>query len=448
MIDIGLLAAVLTGVAVLIFLILYFKIQPFLALLIASIGVGLMAGMAPMAVLARVQEGMAGTLGFIAIVVGLGAMLGAILENSGGIQTLAASILKGGGENKVSLKLMFTGFLVSIPVFFDVGVVLLMPVVYALQRKTGHSLLKYGIPLLAGLAITHAFVPPTPGPVAVANILGADMGWVIVLGLFAGLPAAFFAGPVFGNFIAEKIKITAPEEIAHSREQNNLPSVGLIVLLLAVPLILIFMSTLAQMAPQNFQQSNPDLITLLSFIGHPFSALIIANLLVWYVLGTRRGASRKELLNISNRSLQPVGLIILVTGAGGAFKEILTETEAGLMIADFLMAKGMSAIFFAYLAAVAIRLLQGSSTVAMITSAGMSAAVLAGTELSPVQLAATVIAIAAGASIYSHVNDSGFWLVSKYFGMTEKQTLKSWSIMTTIVSLVGFAVSLLAWSFG
>ncbi|MBS9525399.1 gluconate:H+ symporter [Litoribacter alkaliphilus] len=447
MIDFGLLTAVLVGVAVLIFLILYFKIQPFLALLIASISVGLMAGMGPLDVLASVQDGMAGTLGFIAIVVGLGAMLGAILENSGGIQTLAASILKGGGENKVSFKLMFTGFLVSIPVFFDVGVVLLMPVVYALQRKTGKSLLKYGIPLVAGLAITHAFVPPTPGPVAVANILGADMGWVIVIGIVAGIPAAFMAGPFFGNFIARRINITAPDEITHAEGQSKLPSVALIVLLLAVPLILIFMSTLAQMAPMDFQAANPNLITSLRFIGHPFSALIIANLLVWYILGLKKGSTKKELLAISNRSLEPAGLIILVTGAGGVFKEILTQTEAGLMIADFLMAKGMNAIFFGYLAAAAIRLLQGSSTVAMITSAGMTAAVLAGSEINSVQLAASVIAIAAGASIYSHVNDSGFWLVSKYFGMTEKQTLKSWSIMTTIVSLVGFAVSLLAWSF-
>jgi gluconate transporter len=445
MIESVLLLAVIAGVGVLLLLILYLKIQPFLSLLIASMVVGLVAGMEVSAILQSIQQGMGSTLGFIATVVGLGAMLGAILENSGGVQTLASAILKRGGDQRASWGLMFTGFLVSIPVFFDVGVVLLMPVVYALQRKSGKSLLHYGIPLLAGLAITHAFIPPTPGPVAVADILGADLGWVILLGILAGLPAAVLAGPLFGKFIGEKIKVVSPEAMDEQVSQHQLPSVSLIISLLAVPLLLILLNTFAQMSPRAAWEGREVLLETISFVGHPFTALIIANLLAWYLLGIRKGVKKDILLDISNKSLAPAGLIILVTGAGGVFKEVLTQTGAGLMIADFLMEKGMAAIFFAYIAAAAIRLLQGSSTVAMITSAGMTASVVEGMAFSEIKMAAVVIAIAAGASIYSHVNDSGFWLVNKYFGMSESQTLKSWSVMTTIVSLVGFTVSLGIW---
>jgi len=444
MIDPTLLWAVLVGVSVLLILILYFKIQAFLSLLISSISVGLVAGMPVRDILLSVQQGMASTLGFIAIVVGLGAMLGAILENSGGVQSLASFVLKRAGEKNASWALMITGFLVSIPVFFDVGVVLLIPIVYALQKNTGRSLLYYGIPLLAGLAITHAFIPPTPGPVAVADILGADLGWVILFGFMAGIPAAVISGPIFGKFIANRIMVTAPDSYVDPPSDRKLPSVSMVGGLLGLPLVLILLNTFSQTL---FDEAAfpASFLEILAFVGHPFTALIIANLLAWYFLGIRRGYSKNELLNVSSQSLGPAGVIILITGAGGVFKEILTQTGAGLMLANYLMEVGFAPIVFGYIASALIRLLQGSSTVAMITSAGMTAAVLEGVDYSDFQKAALVIAIAAGASIYSHVNDSGFWLVSKYFGMEETQTLRSWSVMTTLISVVGFAVSLLLW---
>jgi len=444
MIDPTLLMAVLVGVSVLLILILYFKIQAFLSLLISSISVGIVAGMPVREILLSVQQGMASTLGFIAIVVGLGAMLGAILENSGGVQALAAFVLKRAGEKNASWALMITGFLVSIPVFFDVGVVLLIPIVYALQKNTGRSLLYYGIPLLAGLAITHAFIPPTPGPVAVADILGADLGWVILFGFMAGIPAAVISGPIFGRFIAKRIMVTAPESYVDPPSDRKLPSVSMVGALLGLPLVLILLNTFSQTI-FNGDTFPPAFLEILAFVGHPFTALIIANLLAWYFLGIRRGYTKHELLDVSSQSLGPAGVIILITGAGGVFKEILTQTGAGLMLANYLMEVGFAPIVFGYIAAALIRLLQGSSTVAMITSAGMTAAVLEGVDYSDFQKAALVIAIAAGASIYSHVNDSGFWLVSKYFGMEETQTLRSWSVMTTLISLVGFAVSFLLW---
>jgi gluconate transporter len=444
MIDITLLWAVAIGISVLLILILYFKIQAFLSLLISSISVGLVAGMPARDILLSVQQGMASTLGFIAIVVGLGAMLGAILENSGGVQALASFVLKRAGEKRASWALMITGFLVSIPVFFDVGVVLLIPIVYALQKNTGRSLLYYGIPLLAGLAITHAFIPPTPGPVAVADILGADLGWVILFGFVAGIPAAIISGPLFGRYIAKKIIVVAPASYVDPPSDRKLPSVSMVGALLGLPLVLILTNTFSQTI-FNGSTISPGFLEILAFVGHPFTALIIANLLAWYFLGIRRGYSKNELLNVSTQSLGPAGVIILITGAGGVFKEILTQTGAGLMLANYLMEVGFAPIVFGYIAAALIRLLQGSSTVAMITSAGMTAAVLEGMDYSDFKKAALVIAIAAGASIYSHVNDSGFWLVSKYFGMNETQTLRSWSVMTTLISFTGFGVSMILW---
>jgi gluconate transporter len=447
MIDYYLLFAVIAGISLLLILILYFKIQAFLSLLISSLAVGLLAGMPPADIISNIQQGMGSTLGFIAIVVGLGAMFGAILESSGGVQSLAAFILNRTGEKRASWALMVTGFLVSIPVFFDVGFVILVPVIYALQKKTGKSLLFYGIPLLAGLAITHAFIPPTPGPVAVADILGADLGWVILAGLAAGIPAAIISGPLFGQFIGKRIYAEPPAYTEPEASTLKLPSPGLIAGLVGLPLFLILFNTVLA-SPFASQISAPSSVkSIMSMLGHPFIALIIANLFAWYYLGIGRGFSRQSLLEISSKSLAPAGLIILITGAGGVFKQILTETGAGKMMAEIMTEYGFSALVFAFLTAAAIRIMQGSSTVAMITSAGMTASFLEGASYGDMQKALLVISIASGATILSHVNDSGFWLVSRYFGLTERQTLRSWTVMTTLIALSGLGMTLLISAF-
>lgn len=442
-----LLLAVVVGIAILLILILYFKIQAFLALLIASIVVGLMAGMPPLEIVNSVQVGMAGTLGFIAIVVGLGAMFGAILEHSGGVQSLASFILKKTGEKRAPWALMATGFMVAIPVFFDVGFVILVPVVYALQKKTGKSLLLYGIPLLAGLAITHSFIPPTPGPVAVADILGADLGWVILVGVLAGIPAAIISGPLFAKYIATKIHVLTPSFIEAETVPDKLPSPGLIAGLVGLPLVLILFNTVLNSPLAADFPLSDSLKDWLGMLGHPFIALIIANLFAWYFLGIRWGFSKNQLLEISSKSLAPAGLIILITGAGGVFKQILTETGAGEMLAETMTEYGFSALVFAFLTAAAIRVMQGSSTVAMITAAGMTASFVEGGAFSDFQKALLVITIASGATVLSHVNDSGFWLVSRYFGINERETLKSWTVMETLIGLTGFGVCLLINSF-
>ena len=439
MIDFTLIIAVLIGIAVLLFLILKLRIQAFIALLIASILVGVIAGMEPKAIIDTMQQGMGDTLGFVAMVVGLGAIFGSILEHSGGAEALAKHLLSKFGEKRASWALMLTGFFVAIPVFFDVAFIILVPLIYSLQRKTKKSLLFYGIPLLAGLTVTHSFIPPTPGPVAVADILKADLGWVITFGFLAGLPAAIISGPFFGKFVAKKIHVDAPTLEGDMSETENYPAVGLIGSIIGLPILLIVGNTVLNSPIADGLQISKGVKSWMQMIGHPFSALILANLIAWYVLGVARGLSSKSLLQITTKSMAPAGIIILLTGAGGVFKQMLVNTQTGEMLANYFAEQGVSLFLFAFLAAVLVRILQGSATVAMITAAGLTAPLLTG-NISDMDKALLVIAIASGASILSHVNDSGFWLVSKYLGLSEKQTFGSWTVMTTILAVVGFGV--------
>ncbi len=437
MIDYQLLLAVFIGVAVLLVLILYVRIQAFISLLIASIVVGLIAGMEPMQIIETIQTGMGNTLGFVAVVVGLGSMFGAILEHSGGAEALGNYMLEKLGEKNASWALMITGFFVAIPVFFDVAFIILIPIIYSLQRKSGKSLLLYAIPLLAGLAITHAFIPPTPGPVAVADILKADLGWVILFGFIVGIPTAILSGPLFGKYIAKRIFVSAPAMNEKEYKDQNFPGVILVLSIIAIPINLIVLNTIisSPLVPESLLSETTR--NWFRMIGHPFTALIIANLMAWYLLGIKRGFSKEKLFDITSKSMGPAGVIILLTGAGGVFKEMLVNTGTGEMIANYFSSVGISILLFAFIAAALIRILQGSSTVAMITSAGITSPLLMG-NMNEIDKALLVIVIASGASILSHVNDSGFWLVSKYLGLNEKQTFKSWTLMTTILATVGF----------
>ncbi len=433
------------AILLLLLLVLKLKINAFIALLIVSISVGLASGLSGVQVLKSIQDGMGGILGFVAVIVGLGAIFGQILEASGGAQSLATYLLKKFGEEKAPWALMIAGFIISIPVFLDVGFIILVPIIYALHKKTKKSLLFYAIPLLAGLAVTHAFIPPTPGPVAVAEILKADLGWVIMFGIIVGLPTAIVAGPVFGKIIAKKIQVNMPDFHIDTEDSSpqSIPPFGLIVGLIGLPILLIFLSTSVDVMAKNGYDVSPVLLDALSFIGHPFVALLIATLLSLYFLGVRRGFTNDQLLELSTKSLGPAGIIILITGAGGVFKQILIDSGIGEQLADGLLSYNFSPVILAYLLAVLIRVTQGSATVAMITAAGIIATLVGGLGYSEPYKALLVISIAAGSTILSHVNDSGFWLVGKYLGMTEKETLRSWTVMETIISLVGFALALL-----
>jgi Gnt-I system low-affinity gluconate transporter len=443
-----LLFLIVSAVGILLFLTLKVKINAFISLLITSVYVGILSGMSFAAIIKSIQEGMGGTLGFVATVVGLGAIFGQMLESSGGAQSLAHYLLNKFGKEKASWAMMVTGFIVAIPVFLDVAFIILVPIIYALSKDAKRSLLYYAIPLLAGLAVTHSFIPPTPGPIAVADIINAQLGWVIFFGFLLGFPTAVIAGPFFGRYIAKKINLQPPalyyNEEADISRQKDLPSFGMIALIIAMPLILILVNTFVTLL-LNKEILQPLVFwDILVFLGHPFVALILATLTAIHFLCLKRGMTRQQALDLSTKALGPAGIIILITGAGGVLRQILIDSGIGTIMAESIAGSAMPVILLAWLLAAVVRVTQGSATVAMITAAGIMAPVLEAFNLSDPHLALIVIAIASGATILSHVNDSGFWLVSKYLGMNEKQTLQSWTIMETIIALCGLTFSLVA----
>ena len=434
----------LLSIVLLLFLALKLKIHAFPALLIVSIFLGISMGMPLTSILESMTAGMSSTLGFVATVVGIGAIFGQMLEASGGAEALARFLIDRYGKEKAPYSLAFAGFMVAIPVFLDVGFIILVPVIYALAKDTKKSLLCYAIPLLAGLAVAHAFIPPTPGPVAVAEIMGVDLGWMIFFGFIIGIPVTLLAGPVFGKYIGKKIHVEAPDYFKAPAENPawRPPSFGMVTSIILIPLALIVANTVSGVWAKSHGMSGEPWVNVLAFVGHPFIALLIAVMTAFYALGIRRGFRASMLLELSGKALEPAGLIILVTGAGGVFKQMLVDSGTGVALAESLSGSTLPPIVLAYLLALVIRVTQGSATVAMITSAGIMAPLLTVYTLSEPHKALLAIAIAAGATTLSHVNDSGFWLVGKYLGMNEKQTLRSWTVMETIISVTGFALAL------
>lgn len=443
-----LLFIVISAVAFLLFLVLKLKVSAFISLLLTAIYVGIISGMPLTKVTQSIQDGMAGTLGFVATVVGLGAIFGQMLESSGGAESLAHYLVKKFGTDKASWAMVITGFIVAIPVFLDVGFIILVPIIYALSRDTKRSLLYYGIPLLAGLAVTHSFIPPTPGPVAVADIINAQLGWVILLGILLGFPTAVIAGPFWGKYISKKIYLEPPFEFNQPEkkefDKNNLPPFRMIAIIIAIPLLLILVNTFTSLAVDKEFIPQSVWTDVLEFIGHPFSALIIATLIAIYFLCIKRGMGKQKILDLSTKALGPAGIIILITGAGGVLKQILVDSGIGEIMAESMANSALPPILLAWMLAAVVRVTQGSATVAMITAAGIIAPVLNEFGLNDPQRALVVLAIASGATLLSHVNDSGFWLVGKYLGMDEKQTLQSWTVMETIIAFCGLGFTLLA----
>lgn len=444
-----LLLVTFLSIGLLLYLVLRAKLHPFLSLLITAMFLGVTSGMPLSKVNTAIQNGLGGTLGFVATVVGIGGIFGQILEASGGTEAIARNLIRRFGKDKAHWSLVMAGFLIAIPVYFDVGFIILVPVVYALAKDTKRSTLFYAIPLLAGLAVTHTFVPPTPGPVAVADMLGADLGWVILIGSLIGLPVAILAGPVFGSYISKKIDVAPPkhmmEELNNGTEQSecSLPSFTAVATIIGMPLMLMVVKSVIELLIKLGYMQEGIVYDISVFVGHPFTALIIATLMAAYFLGTRRGFTRKQLLDVSAKALAPAGMIILIIGSGGAFKEMLIQSGVGNVLAEGISATKLPPIVLAFIIAAAVRITLGSATVSMITAAGIIGPILEAYTLSEIHLALIVISIASGATILSHVNDSGFWLVGKYLGLTEMQTLRSWTVMETIIALGGFGIALL-----
>lgn len=431
------------SIGALLFLVIVLRMQAFVALLVVSFVAAILGKVPPSAVADAITEGMGNTLGYIAVVIGVGTMLGEMIQASGGASKIASTIIRVFGERKSQWALALIGIIVATPVFFEVGLIIFIPLVYNLARRTGKSLLYYGIPLVAGMAVAHACIPPTPGPVAVSSIIGADLGWVIFFGVLAGAPAAAIGGVFFGNHIAGRIHVPVPEALERSEddtEGRKTPSFLMVVSLIALPLALILMNT----AGKIILEEGSMLLEWVSFVGHPFTALTAALLLAFYFLGVQLGFSADEVQRIATRSMEPVGMIILLTGAGGVFAHILVETGIGAALTEMMAATQLPLLLFGFLIAAVIRVAQGSATMAMVASAGLLAPIVQSGDYSEPMLGALVIAVACGATVLSHVNDSGFWLVNQLMGMTEAQTLRSWTVMATIVGVVGLAVVLLA----
>ena len=435
-----LVIAAIIGLALLLVLIIKFKVHAMLSILIGAIAIGLIAGMPFEEIVTAVDDGIGNTLKGIALLVGLGSMFGAILEASGGAQTLAVTMVKKFGDEKAAWALGITGLVISIPVFFDAGLIILIPLAFSLAKRTKKSSLFYAIPLLAGLAVGHAFIPPTPGPVLVATMLNVELGWVILVGVCCGFFAMIVAGPVWGAVCGKKFYVPVPDQIANQKDidESKLPSFASVVTIIMIPLVLIILKSVAGVVP-----ALAGVAPLFNFLGQPFAALLIATLAAMFILGTRHGYTMPELEKILTNSLEPTGLILLVTACGGVLRYILQYSGLGEIIGNAVASINLPIVIVAFLVAALVRICVGSATVAMTMAAGIVAAMPEIASLSPMYLACVVAAVAGGATVCSHFNDSGFWLVRSLIGLDEKTTLKTWTIMETLVGGTGFIVALI-----
>ncbi len=434
-----LVIAALIGLVILLVLIIKFNVQAMVAILIGALAIGLMAGMPLEDIVKAVNDGIGNTLEGIALLVGLGSMFGAILEVSGGAQSIAVTMVKKFGDQKAAWALGITGLVIAMPVFFDAGLIILIPLAFSLAKKTKRSSLFYVIPLLAGLAVGHAFIPPTPGPVLVATMLNVDLGWVIMVGIFCGIFAMIVAGPVWGAICGKKFYVPVPEHVASQEdfEESKLPKFGTIVGIILIPLVLIIFDSVAGVVP-----ALEPIRGITGFLGEPFVALLIATVVAMFILGTKHGYSNKELEKVMTKSLEPTGMILLVTASGGVLRYMLQYSGLGEVIGNAVASASLPLVVVAFVVAALVRISVGSATVAMTMAAGIIAAMPGIAELSPLYLACTTAAIAGGATICSHFNDSGFWLVKSLVGTDEKTTLKTWTIMETLVGGTGFLVAL------
>lgn len=434
-----LVIAAILGLAVLLLLIIKFKVQAMVSILVGAIVIGLGAGMPFENIVTAVNDGIGNTLKGIALLVGLGSMFGAILETSGGAQTLAVSMVRWFGDKKAAWALGITGLVIAMPVFFDAGLIILIPLAFSLAKRTKRSSLFYAIPLLAGLAVGHAFIPPTPGPVLVATMLNVELGWVIMVGVLCGIVAMVVAGPVWGSICGNKYMVPVPEHVANQADfdESKLPKFWTIVGIILIPLVLIILDSVAGVVP-----ALSGLAPIFGFLGEPFVALLIATIAAMLILGLKHGYKMDELEKIMTKSLEPTGLILLVTACGGVLRYMLQYSGLGDLIGNAVSSANLPIVVVAFIVAALVRICVGSATVAMTMAAGIIAAMPGIADLSPLYLACTTAAVAGGATVCSHFNDSGFWLVKSLVGMDEKTTLKTWTIMETLVGGTGFVVAL------
>jgi len=434
-----LLLVTFLGVALVVLLITWLRMPAFLALAVGSIVVGLGARMTLAEIPRAFQSGVGDTLGFVAMVIGLGTVIGKLLAESGGAVVVSNALVRALGERRLDWALMLSAFIIGLPVFFQVGLVLLAPVLFTLTRRTRTPILALGVPLVAGLSVAHGLVPPHPGPLAAIERLGADTGRVLFYSLIVGLPLSIVAGPIFGRFISARVEVEAggiAEQFTGATTAARQPS-------LAVALLTILMPVLLMLAAALGTAVLPDgpVRRAVAFAGTPLVAMLIATLVALYTFGRACGFDRARLLRFAEESLPPIASVLLVVGAGGGFGRVLDTAGAAKAIAQVMGHLPLSPLVLGWLIASLLRISVGSATVACVTAAGIMAPIASATPLLNKDL--LVVAIGAGSLILSHVNDGGFWLVKEYLNMTVPQTLKTWTVVETIVSIAGLALVLL-----
>ncbi|ROQ37291.1 GntP family gluconate:H+ symporter [Frondihabitans sp. PhB188] len=441
--DAQLIIAALAGVAAIILMITWLKVHPFLALAIASIGVGIGAGLAPADTVVSFGNGFGATMTSVGILVGFGAMFGKILVDSGGADRIVDTLVKRSSPRTLPWTMALIGALIGLPMFFEVGVVLLMPVIVLVSRRAKMPLMRVAIPAIAGLSVMHGLVPPHPGPLVAVTTLGANLGLTIALGIAVAIPTVIIAGPLFSVFAARWVPISAPalfesdDEKAEASDRKR-PSFGIAVAGILLPVVLMLLKALWDAFDEN---GGGPVKALFEFLGTPMIALGIAVLFGMVFFARSAGMSRDQVQTSLGSGLPAIAGILLIVGAGGGFKQVLIDTGIGTLIAHAVTDSGISVILVAWFVAALVRVATGSATVAIVTAAGILAPVtahLAGPEVSLV-----VLAVGAGSLFLSHVNDAGFWLIKEYLGTTVGQTFKTWSVVECIISVVGLGGALL-----
>jgi len=458
--DTQVLVVAAVGIAIVVVLIVLLKMHPFLALTIGSLFVGVGSGIALDKVTTSYETGVGGVLGYVGVLIALGAMLGKLLADSGGADKVVDTLLRGRPAT-LPWKMALVAGIIGIPMFFEIGLVILIPVVMLAVHRSKGPAMRLGIPALAGLSVMHGFTPPHPGPLAAIAILHANLGLTLALGLVVAIPTVAIAGPLFGRLAARMVPIQAagaglavtvgsanepttvtPRSIgteggAQDPHAKRSPTFAWTLFTLLSPLVLMLIKAAADI----WMAKRAPLRPALDFIGDPVFALLVAVLLAMVTFGTRVGFTPSVLTKKIGNSLMPIVGVLLVVGAGGGFKQVLVDGGTGIAIAKIALAAGLSTLLLGWMVAVMIRLATGSATVATVTAAGIIAPLAAG--LSPTHLALVVLAVGAGSLFFSHVNDAGFWLVKEYFGLTVGQTMMTWSVMETIISVMGLVLTLL-----
>ncbi|GAB3673162.1 GntP family permease [Salinisphaera aquimarina] len=440
-----LLGIAVVAVALLLVLVIRFNVHAFLALAMVSLATAFATGIPSDSIVDVLVDNFGSTLGSVALLVGFGAMLGKLVEHSGGARVLAEKMVSVFGEARAPFALGLASLFMGFPIFFDAGLVVMLPIIFAVARRLDGPVLLYGLPAAAAFSVMHVFVPPHPGPVTAIELYGSNPGLVLLTGIVMAFPLWYVSGYLWGRYAARKHPFLVGAGLFGGRDDDvihNPPTVATVIGILLLPLVLIFANTsLLFAASLGWVDDGQEWFKLLVLVGNTPIALLISVLVASYVLGWRRGEQGSALEKILDSSLGPICSVVLITGAGGMFGGVLRASGIGDALADSLGDIGLPLIVAAYIVAVVIRLAQGSATVALVTAAGLMAPAVAAANMAPMQVVAITLATAAGSVFAGHVNDSGFWLVGRLMGMDVKTTLKTWTVQQALESVVAFALT-------